>query len=193
VSNYLIPELLPKLKQKYPEINFKLTTATSDDLVAKLLNKEIDLAFVRKVVHPTIQSFKFYEDPIRLYVYEDHPFISSEEVTIEAICHQPLVFFECGSLDWMRVHRAFESLDQPPNFEYQVDNSEAAKKLVLRRAGICFLPGLCVSQEIREKRLFPIEIPEITGVSLQTNLISRNGENSIFIDSFLEIGKSLTV
>lgn len=192
VSNYLMPEILPGLKRKFPEIKFKLTTATTDELVHKLLNKEIDVGFVRKVVHPTIRSVHFYDDPIRLYVYEDHPFNGEGQITIDAVCNQPLIFFECGSLDWMRIHRAFESLEQPPRIEYQLDNSEAAKKLVLKKAGICFLPGLCVHQEVREKQLFPIDIPEITGVSLQTSLISLHGENAVFIDSLLELGQELT-
>ncbi|AJY73661.1 LysR family transcriptional regulator [Paenibacillus beijingensis] len=191
VSNYLIPEILPAFRREYPQINIKLITGTTDCLVEKLHNSEIDIGFVRKVVHPTIQSYKFYEDPIRLYVYEDHPFNDSEDVTIEEVSRQPLVFFECGSLDWMRVHRAFENLDHPPDIQYQVDNSETAKKLVLRRAGICFLPELVVRHEVREGRLHPIEISEVSGVSLQTNLIAMQGENPLFIDSLLKIGKTL--
>ena len=191
VSNYLIPSLLPRLKQRYPELRIKLFTSGTDELVNKLHNKEIDLAFVRKVAHPTLTSYKFYEDPIKLYVYEGHPFMRKRDVSIEEISSQPLVFFECGSLDWMRVHRVFDSLDRQPNIEYLVDNSESAKKLVLERAGICFLPGLCVEQDVRERRLFPIEFEEINGITLQTNLISRNGEHSLFADSLLEIGQEL--
>ncbi|WP_219838515.1 LysR family transcriptional regulator [Paenibacillus sp. R14(2021)] len=191
VSNYVIPSLLPKLKQLYPDLHIKLATASTDDLVNKLHNKEIDLAFVRKVVHPTLLSYTFYEDPIKLYVYEEHPFTQQNEISIEEISFQPLVFFECGSFDWMRVHRVFESLNRQPNIEYLVDNSEAAKKLVLERAGICFLPDLCVQEEVREKRLFPIAFKEINGIMLQTNLIARNGEHAMFAEALLEIGRSL--
>ncbi|SFJ02916.1 DNA-binding transcriptional regulator, LysR family [Paenibacillus sp. UNC496MF] len=191
VSNYLIPSLLPRLKQRFPEIHIKLTTAGTDDLVNKLMGKEVDLAFVRKVAHPTLISYKFFEDPIKLYVYEGHPFTRKAAVPIEEISGQPLVFFECGSLDWMRVHRVFDSLDRQPNIEYLVDNSESAKKLVLERAGICFLPGQCVEEEVRGQRLFPIEFEEMNGITLQTNLITRGGEHSLFAESLLEIGRTL--
>ncbi|AZN42814.1 LysR family transcriptional regulator [Paenibacillus albus] len=191
VSNYMLPELLPRLKQRYPDIHIKLITATSDELVTKLHNKELDLAFVRKIVHPTLLSVKFYEDPIRLYVYEDHPFTRKQEVSIADIGVHPLVFFECGSLDWMRVHRAFDNLAEQPNIEFLVDNSETAKKLVLGRAGICFLPQLCVRQEVASRQLIPIEIPEVSGITLQTNLITRGNEHSYFVDAFMELGKSL--
>ncbi|MBP1964689.1 LysR family transcriptional regulator [Paenibacillus aceris] len=192
VSNYVIPELVPKMKRKYPDVNFKLTTATTEDIVNKVLNRELDVGFVRNISHPNLLSTKVYEDPIRLYVYEDHPFIGSGIVSIEEIGEHPLVFFECGSLDWMRIHRLFASMSQPPNIEFQTDNLETAKKLVLQRVGIAFLPSLCVEQEVRENKLFPIEFPETSGISLQTNIIALNGESGLFFNNALDICKGIT-
>lgn len=191
VSNYMMPAIIPKMKHKYPEINFKLTTGITDDLVNKVLNRDVDISFVRGVTHPSILSAKFYEDPIRLYVYEGHPFIGKENLTIQDIGHQALIFFECGSLDWMRIHRVFDSLKESPNIQIQTDNSETAKKLVLQRAGIAFLPGLSASQEVKDNKLFPIDFPETAGIALQTNLITLNGENTLFFNSILDICKGL--
>ncbi|WP_152400263.1 LysR family transcriptional regulator [Paenibacillus cellulositrophicus] len=190
VSNYLMPHLLMGLTRRFPEIKFKLTTAPTDELTAKLSAGELDLAFVRKMMNPAFQSYPFYEDPIRLYVYPDHRLASAGRASIREIRHETLVFFECGSLDWLRIHRVFESLDQPPNIVYQVDNSETAKKLVLERAGICFLPGLCARQEEEMGSLVPVDITETAGVSLQTNLISLTGENTDILEFLLELKQS---
>ncbi|SFJ77212.1 LysR family transcriptional regulator [Thermoflavimicrobium dichotomicum] len=189
VSNYLIPELLPKLKEKYPEMNFKLTTASTDEILTKVLNKEIEIGFVRNVTHSSIDSIKFYEDPIRLFVYENHPFIGAKKLSIEMLANQKFVFFECGALDWMQIYRLFKCLGQPPKIEYHVDNLETAKKLVMKGSAICFLPELCVRQEVREKKLFPVDIPELTGVTLQTNIITLKGENTGVYKSFLELAE----
>ncbi|TYP74762.1 LysR family transcriptional regulator [Paenibacillus methanolicus] len=185
VSNYLIPDILPQLRRHFPELAFKLTTAPSDELVKKLLDREIDLAFVRKLSHPSLQSYPFYEDPIRLYVYEGHPFAETRRVTIGEIRHQTLVFFECGSLDWLRLHRVFEHLEHKPHIAFHADNSETAKKLVLQKAGICFLPGLCAKEEEERGSLIPVEIEETKGISLYTNLIALTGENEEFIHAIL--------
>ncbi|MFB9329391.1 LysR family transcriptional regulator [Paenibacillus aurantiacus] len=185
VSNYLIPDILPQLRRQFPELAFKLTTAPSDELVKKLLDREIDIAFVRKLSHPSLQSYPFYEDPIRLYVYEGHPFAETRRVTIGEIRHQTLVFFECGSLDWLRLHRVFEHLEHKPHIVFHADNSETAKKLVLQKAGICFLPGLCAKEEEQLGSLIPVEIEETKGISLHTNLIALTGENEEFIHAIL--------
>ncbi|MBB3112477.1 DNA-binding transcriptional LysR family regulator [Paenibacillus phyllosphaerae] len=185
VSNYVLPDILPKLRSLFPEMTFKMTTASTDDLVAKLMDREIDIAFVRKLVHPSVQSFPFYEDPIKLYVYEGHPFAAAGRVSLHEIRHQTLVFFECGSLDWLRLHRVFEYLEHPPHIVFHADNHETAKKLVLRKVGICFLPGLSVKEEVAQGKLIPIEIEETNGISLQTNLITLTGENAEFIEAII--------
>ncbi|WP_184183140.1 LysR family transcriptional regulator [Paenibacillus sp. JGP012] len=191
VSNYVIPDFLPRIKATYPEVNIKLTTATTDQLIAKLLGHEIDLAFVRKVMHPAIRTVAFYEDPIQLYVYKDHPFIERGHVSMEALREQQLVFFECGSLDWLRIHRAFDSLEHPPDITYHVDNSETAKKLVMQGAGIAFLPGLTVKKEVQRQELFPIQIHEVAGVSLQISVVTLKEEYSPFAEPFGEMLRQL--
>ncbi|WP_019639562.1 LysR family transcriptional regulator [Paenibacillus fonticola] len=189
VSNYLIPRLLMLLTHRFPDVKFKLVTAPTNELANMLAAKEIDLAFVRKLMNPAFQSYPFFEDPIRLYVYEDHPLALTGRASIRDIRRERLVFFECGSLDWLRIHRVFESLEQPPNIVFQVDNAEIAKKLVLGKAGICFLPELCAKQEAEEGRLIPVDIIETAGVSLQTNLISLAGEHHELLQSLLELGR----
>ncbi|UUZ80159.1 LysR family transcriptional regulator [Paenibacillus sp. P26] len=189
VANYVIPELLPRLKQKYPDTQIKLTTASSEAILEKVLAKELDLGLVRNITHPHVDSVKFYEDPIRLFVREDHPFAAKEEVTIEEVGREPLVFFECGSLDWMRIHRLFETLDRPPNISMHVDNLETAKKLVLRGVGIGFLPELCVREELLERKVRPIPIPAASGISLRTNVISLKAGGTAYSSIIVDLSR----
>ncbi|MEC0231328.1 LysR family transcriptional regulator [Paenibacillus alba] len=172
VSNYVIPDILPIIKKKYRDLQIKLTTAPTEVILEKLLNKELDIGFVRNVTHPYIDCTGFYEDPIRLFVHQGHPFVEKEQITIEDVSREALVFFECGSLDWMKIHRLFATLDHPPNIDYHIDNLETAKKLVAKGMGISFLPELCARKEVKEGVLVPIHVPALGGLSLRTNLIS---------------------
>lgn len=96
VSNYLMPQLLHRLKRKYPHITIKLTTASTDLLIDKLKAKEIDLAFIRKVVNPAIQTYPFCEDPISLYVDAGHRLAASGRATLQDIRFETLVFLNAG-------------------------------------------------------------------------------------------------
>lgn len=189
VSNYVVPELLPRLTALFPNTHYKFVTGKTDEIVGKVLNKEVDIGFVRGVNHPNLHSVKFCEDPISLYVYENHPFIGMERLSVELIARQPLVFFECGALDWLRIHRIFENLDHPPNIRIQTDNSEMAKRLVLGKTGISFLPGLSVRQEVASGKLVPLRMPETDGIALQTYVISNPGEHGQFLNEIIAIGQ----
>lgn len=177
-AHYMLPELLEEFRSRYPLLRFKLYTGTTDDISARVLNKELDIGFVRKTSHPDLRSTVLYDDPIRLYVHRDHPFAAAQRLPIEALAQEPLLFFECGALDWMRIHRVFENLSLLPNLILQTDNLETAKKLVLRKVGICFLPSLSVKQEEAAGLVKPIDFPETSGIALTTSLIGKQGENA---------------
>lgn len=191
VSNYVIPDILPIIKKKYHNLQIKLTTAPTETILEKLLNKEIDIGFVRSVTHPHIDCAGFYEDPIRLFVHQCHPFVKREQITIEDVSRESLVFFECGSLDWIKIHRLFATLDHPPQIEYQIDNLETAKKLVASGMGVSFLPDLCVRQEVKDGLLVPIHITALGGLSLRTNLISLKEAANDFAHVCLEALKEM--
>ncbi|WP_459391945.1 LysR family transcriptional regulator [Paenibacillus sp. CAU 1782] len=191
-ANYIISDLIPYLKERFPAASFKVATGTTDYIVSKTLNKEVDIGLIRKSHHPALQSHRLYVDPIRLYVYRNHPFLLEEDhISVEDVAKGPLVFFECGSLDWLRIHRIFENLEQPPNIEIQTDNSEAARKLILRGAGIGFLPSLSVRQEVADGLLYPILLPETEGIALQTNVVACPGEHAELFEAVVQFSKKI--
>jgi len=191
VSNYMLPNILPHFKSKFTKVQLRMITGSSDDIVEKILAKELDIGLVRSITHPALDSSKFVEDPIKLHVYEGHPLQQQGAATVEELQKATLLFYECGSLNWIRIHRFFESLDNPPLIEFHTDNMEVAKKLILQKMGIGFLPTLCTQQEVREGRLFPVEIASLSKMSLTTNLIARKSDCTDVFNTLMETRKYL--
>ncbi|AEI43515.1 LysR family transcriptional regulator [Paenibacillus mucilaginosus] len=193
-ANYILPEVLPVFKRKHRHIRIKLLTAPSETILEKVLAKELDVGLTRSMSHPDVESEQLYEDPIRLFVHRSHPFARKISLSMEEVGREPIVFFECGSLDWNRIHRLFQTLDVPPRIEMQIDNLETAKKLVVGGMGISFLPELSVRKEIREGVLLPLEMPQLSGISLRTHLLSLKGQGTELGQLFGEVirGMDLT-
>jgi len=190
ISHYVVPLLMPPLKAWFPEYQFRIMTDNSDAIIEKVLRKEVDIGFVRSVSHPELETAAFFEDPIRLCVYKGHPFAEMSHISMEDLEAEPLVFYECGSLNWTKIHRMFDTLSHPPKIEFHIDNMETAKKLVLQRQGVSFLPLLCVKNEIESGLLHPVTIDSLKGLSLVTNLIMLKGTSPVY-DSILDIMKKL--
>ena len=186
VSDHLLHQLITSFKSGFPDMRLRITMDTSDQLVQKVLDEEIHIALVENVSHPALHAFHYLEEPIRLCVYEGHPFASMDQATIVHVSEEPMVYYECGPLNWVSLHRWFEEWDRLPKVEYHVDNMEAAKKLILQKMAIGFLPTCRNHREIEEGRLVPVHVRSGVEWSLVTNLIIKKGSNTeLSMSSFI--------
>lgn len=188
VSTHIIPDLLAQFRKQYPEVAIRIMTGHSHDVLGKVLNKEVDFGIARTVTHPKIENFLFHTDPIELIVYPDHPFLSrGGDITLNEVNHEPLIFFEQGSVDWLMINGLFESKKLIPNVILEVDSMEAAKKMVMKGIGISFLPELCVHEEIKNGQLFKIELAEVPPIARNIEFIYLKGmERPYFLDYFVQ-------
>lgn len=187
ISNYIIPEIIPTFKRKYPNVNVKILTGHSNDILDKVLNNKVDFGMVRTVTHYQIESILFRHDPIGLFAPANHPLLQSDKITIEEISEQPLIFFDYGSVDWLMIYGLFESKNLKPNVVLEVDSMEAAKNLVINGLGISFLPEHCVRTELENGRLFRVPLITSGQLDVKIDFIYRKGENRPpFIDFFIK-------
>lgn len=186
ISNYILPDILPIFKAKYPNVNVKILTGHSNDILEKVINNDVDFGLVRTVTSSEVESILFRHDPIGLFVPSQHQLLKQEVVTIEEVNKQPLIFFDYGSVDWLMIYGLFESKNLHPNVVVEVDSMEAAKNLVINGMGICFLPEHCVQQELKNRQLFRVPIESSGQLDVKIDFIYKKGNNkSPFIDPFI--------
>ncbi|WHY68787.1 LysR family transcriptional regulator [Neobacillus sp. SuZ13] len=160
-SQYFIPFALPIWKKENPQLRFKFISAPNDVLLEKLLQKQVDLAFMKEIAHPRIQQHELFNNSVRLVVYPGHSFQFQETVVVQQLAVEPMVFFECGAFDWNRVHKLFEVANIEPRIEFLVDHLEVAKSIILSKNGIGFLPYLCIKEELERGELIEINVSHI--------------------------------
>ena len=183
ISNNILPEILPDFKSEFKDVKIKIVTGHSQDILQKVINKEVDFGIVRTETHPQVESIRLYNDPIGLFVPRNHIFLKEEKVTIEHVSKQPLIFFDYGSMDWLMIHRLFSSNDVSPLISLEVDNMETAKNLVIQGMGISFLPEHCVKQELENGELIRVEMEPPVKINISIDFIYLKGRpKSVFID-----------
>ncbi|WP_212935979.1 LysR family transcriptional regulator [Bacillus hominis] len=187
ISNNILPEILPGFKSEFKDVRIKIVTGHSQDILQKVINKEVDFGIVRTETHPQVESIRLYNDPIGLFVPRNHIFLKEEKVTIEHVSKQPLIFFDYGSMDWLMIHRLFSSNDVSPTISLEVDNMETAKNLVIKGMGISFLPEHCVKQELENGELIRVEMTPPVKINISIDFIYLKGRpKSVFIDFLKE-------
>ncbi|WJE21505.1 LysR family transcriptional regulator [Bacillus cereus] len=187
ISNNILPEILPGFKSEFKDVRIKIVTGHSQDILQKVINKEVDFGIVRTEKHPQVESIRLYNDPIGLFVPRNHIFLKEEKVTIEHVSKQPLIFFDYGSMDWLMIHRLFSSNDVSPTISLEVDNMETAKNLVIQGMCISFLPEHCVKQELENGELIRVEMTPPVKINISIDFIYLKGRpKSVFIDFLKE-------
>jgi len=160
-SQYFIPFALPLWKKAHPNLRFKFISASNEVLLDKLLQKQIDVVFMKEVSHHSLQNKPLLDNSIRLVVKPGHPFQFQSKLSARQLAREPLVFFECGAFDWNRVHKIFEVENVEPRIEFQVDHLEVAKSLIQSGCGIGFLPYLCIKNELETGQLAEVNVAHL--------------------------------
>ncbi|OAH54327.1 MULTISPECIES: LysR family transcriptional regulator [Bacillaceae] len=160
-SQYFIPFALPLWKKAHPDLRFKFISASNEVLMDKLLQKQLDIAFMKELSHDALQNQEVLDNSVRLVVRSGHPFQFHPKLTAQLLAVEPIVFFECGSFDWNRVHKTFEVANIEPRIEFQVDHLEVAKSLIQSGSGIGFLPYLCIKSELEQGTLAEVDVSHL--------------------------------
>ena len=88
------------------------------------------------------------------------------------------------------VLREFQTHKVPLNMDVEMPTVETIRKLVQRNEGVAFLPRMCVEQEISQKLLHEIKVPELS-VDRKIHLVyPAKRALSHAAKAFLEVVKS---
>lgn len=164
-SQYFIPFALPFLKKANPELRFKFFSAPNEILLDKLLQKQVDIAFMKDITHRGIQKHELLNNSVRLVVYPGHSLQFQKNVSVQQLAIEPMVFFECGAFERNRIHKLFEVANVNPRIEFLVDHLEVAKSIILSKSGIGFLPYLCIKEELERGDLIEIDVSHILQIN----------------------------
>src|SRR5207253_1452493 len=132
----------------------------SEDVLQMLLREEVQLAMVRALRHPDIESIPLYEEGLVLVVPPGHAFARRSKVGIADVASERLIFFDRTSSYYELTQAFFLSLGVTPREVMELDNIEPAKRMVQRRLGIALLPRTAVAGELAAKTLTQVTVTD---------------------------------
>lgn len=193
MSTHILPEILPIYRQKYPGVNIRILVGSSSYIMEKVLNKDADFGLVRTVSHPLIDSFHLHTDTLRLVVPPGHPFLSqpAHKLTWETVGMEPHIVLAHGTVEWLMVQRHYHRNRINPHIIMEVDNFEAAKKMVMRGVGISFLPELCMQEELTNGLLREIMPQPVAQLTRKIEIICLRDAKRDLVEFFINAVKSL--
>ena len=160
ICTYLLPDVLRRFRASHRKVLITVRSGHSKEVLDMVLRGEVELGIARSLHHAAVETVSLREDP--LILVGDPLSVPKQpgRVRLEEVAERPLIFFDRGSSDWTLTQSLFRQAGLVPNVVMEVETIETAKRMVLRRMGLAFLPQLAVARDIQRRRLVAMEVAD---------------------------------
>lgn len=142
VSSFItrqIPPVLKMFKEKYPKVDFKLTSAWSSKIYSQIYNHEIHIGFVRG-------DYK-WNGMKKLLLVENLALVAYRKVKLSELPNLPRVDYNCDiKLQEMIDTWWAENYNVPPNIGIKVDKTDTCREMVANDLGYAIMPSIVLKK-----------------------------------------------
>jgi DNA-binding transcriptional LysR family regulator len=187
VSTYVLPAMLHRFQAGHPEVRLSVRSGHSEEVLEMVLREEVEIGLMRPIQHPDVTATLLYEDELVLVVHRGHRFAAAGHVRMAQLGTEHLILFDRTSSYHELTSAIVRQAGIAPRGQLEVDNIDAAKRMVEQRLGIALLPRTSVQAEVGSGRLVPVKLTDMPPIVRQIVVARRRdaGELSPVLESFL--------
>lgn len=174
VSSYVLPKVLKRFQEDHPRVELTVRTGHSEQVLEMVLAESVELAIVREPRHDDIDVIPLYEDELTLVTHPSHPFARRGSARLSDVVAEGLVVFDRASSYYELTQALFVGAGAPPRMIMELDNFEAAKKMLEEGLGVALLPVVAVTRELELGQLASVPIVDAGPVHRRMVVIRRN-------------------
>ena len=175
VSTYTLPALLARFSATHPNVRLAVKTGTSEEVLEMVLHDQVQLGIMRSLVHQEIETVPLYTDALVLIAGPGHRLAGAGgRARLADLADEVLVLFGRSSSYLLEFTTAtFRQAGVLPNSVLELDNIEAAKKMVERGLGVSLVPASTVATELAAGTLTRIELVDAAPVRREIVAVRR--------------------
>ena len=137
VSRNLLPPMMKRFKEKYPDVRFVLRQGEYTSIPQWIRQGEIDFGFVNQDAVAGMETRLLYEDHMLAVLPQGHRLEEKSSLTLRDISTEPLLLLDEG--EHSVLLDAFHSAGLTPNLAYEVYDDYSILSMVRQGLGISVL------------------------------------------------------
>jgi DNA-binding transcriptional LysR family regulator len=158
VSTYVLPAVLKSFRDRHPDVRLGVSTGHTEEVLEMVLRRQVHLGVGRPIRHPDAELIPLFDDELMLVVSRHHPFARRGRVRLEELGEERLILFDRASSYYELTSSLVRQAGVVPSSMIELDNVEAAKKMVAEGLGLALLPRMALGAELRARTLRPVGI-----------------------------------
>jgi DNA-binding transcriptional LysR family regulator len=195
VSTYTLPALLARFSAAHPNVRLAVKTGTSEEVLEMVLHDQVQLGIMRSLVHQEIQTVPLYTDALVLIAGPGHRLAAAGagKARMADLAGEVLVLFGRSSSYLEFTTATFRQAGVLPRSVLELDNIEAAKKMVERGLGVSLVPVSTVTGELAAGTLTQIQLVDAAPVRREIAAVRRvdagppSGAVGLFLEMLIEL------
>ena len=158
VSTYFLPGVLKTYQATHRDVRLGVRTGHTEEVLEMVLRREVDVGVGRPIRHPDVTLIPLFDDELVLVASRAHPFARRGKVRLQELGEDRLILFDRASSYYDLTSSLLRQAGVVPESVIELDNVEAAKKMVIEGLGVALLPRMALLAELRARLLRPVRI-----------------------------------
>jgi DNA-binding transcriptional LysR family regulator len=160
IGNHLATRYLATYLNRYPKADVQLDIANTPEVVAKVLNYEVDVGMIEgEVQHRELELIPWMEDELVVFCAANHPLAEKSSLSSKDIREASWILREPDSGARHTFDRALAGLLPELNIHLEFKHNEAIKNAVEAGLGIGCLSGIVLQKNFANGDLVPLKLP----------------------------------
>lgn len=158
---YLLPHI-EKYRSLYPKVQVQVRRSFSSRIPDEIVDGNLELGVISyQPKDERLHAQVIYTDSLAFVMSPKHRLAKRKGVPISELGEETFIAHNVLSPYREIVLRVFQERGVKLNMDVEMPTVEMIRWMVEANQGVAFLPRMCVDQEIAEKRLIAVRVPEI--------------------------------
>jgi DNA-binding transcriptional LysR family regulator len=160
-SLYLLRHI-ERYRQLYPNVKVQVRRSFSSRIPGEIIDGNLELGVISyQPRDERLNATVIFTDSLAFVVAPGHRLAKRKEVPLSELGEETFIAHNVLSPYREFVLRVFQERGVRLNMDIEMPTVETIRWMVESNQGVAFLPRMCVEQEIAEKRLVAVRVPEI--------------------------------
>lgn len=174
--NDLVTGVLKQFNARFPEITLELRSAALPDLLRMVRDDEVDICLAVGVQKdPSLMLRRFQSEPLCAIVAPTHPFARQENVTLDALADQNVVFMP----EAFAVQRHIDAMLRAEHLvltpRFRCDRFATALILAAEGLGVAFMTGRAAGRSVAAGEVCAVPINHPIARTFDRYIVARAG------------------
>jgi len=156
-AHYMLPGIILKLKETFPELKLHLETGLSKDILKKVVNFECHVGIIGRIAYPGNVIFKQISKQKLVFITNEK---MKQRIHLKDLSNYPIILREDGSATREYITNEFARRNIPLDNHISSQIPSAIKRMVQLGMGGAFFPEYAIKEDIKLGKFRQVEVAE---------------------------------